>query len=87
MRFRHARLMAGALALICAALPAWADAGSGSQAAWPLVAPCGEASPGMVCVPGGPFLRGSDRGPANERPEATVWVQTFYLDATEVTTA
>jgi len=39
----------------------------------------------MACVPGGPFLRGSDDGPRHSRPQATVWVQTFYMDIYEVT--
>ena len=29
--------------------------------------PCGEPPPGMACIPGGPFLRGSDDGESNER--------------------
>ncbi|MCB9568900.1 MAG: SUMF1/EgtB/PvdO family nonheme iron enzyme [Myxococcales bacterium] len=41
----------------------------------------------MACIPGGPFLRGSDEGPENARPAATVWIQTFYLDVDEVTYA
>ena len=47
--------------------------------------PCGVAPPGMACVPGGPFLRGSDEGPDNERPRALVSVSTFYMDLYEVT--
>lgn len=46
---------------------------------------CGPAPTGMACIPGGPFLRGSDKGPRNARPKAEVWVQTFYMDANEVT--
>ena len=41
----------------------------------------------MNCVPGGNFLRGSDDGPANTRPRATVWLQTFFMDVYEVTFA
>ncbi len=51
----------------------------------PAVLPCGEAPEGMGCVPGGSFLRGSDDGPADSRPQASVWVQTFYMDTDEVT--
>jgi formylglycine-generating enzyme required for sulfatase activity len=49
--------------------------------------PCLEvAPPGMACIPGGPFLRGVDGGKhAPARPQATVWVQTFYMDTHEVT--
>ncbi len=50
--------------------------------------PCIEPRPpGLACVPGGPFLRGSDDGPANTHPRATVWLQTFYMDLNEVTFA
>ena len=56
--------------------------------AWPAIEPCPEPVPeGMACVPGGPFLRGVDRGPKNARPEATVFVQTFLMDVHEVTSA
>jgi formylglycine-generating enzyme required for sulfatase activity len=49
--------------------------------------PCLEVAPaGMACIPGGPFLRGVDAGKhAPARPQATVWVQTFYMDTHEVT--
>ena len=58
------------------------------------VAPCPEKVPAdMVCVPGGPFLRGIDverakkLGPQHFRatPQSTVSVSTFLLDRTEVT--
>src|SRR5690606_18231042 len=50
------------------------------------IEPCGEPPPGMACIPGGPFLRGTnDEEPTNARPQATVWLQTFYLDVHEVT--
>ncbi|MCX4243233.1 formylglycine-generating enzyme family protein [Paraliomyxa miuraensis] len=50
------------------------------------ILPCAEPPPGMVCIPGGPFVRGTnDDEPANARPQATVWLQTFYLDVHEVT--
>jgi formylglycine-generating enzyme required for sulfatase activity len=41
----------------------------------------------MACIPGGPFLRGSDKGPAAARPASTVFVQTLYMDLNEVTVA
>ncbi len=57
-------------------------------AAPPLAAaPCGSAPEGMVCVPGGSFVRGSDDGPEDSRPQAMVWLQTFYVDTHEVTVA
>lgn len=49
-------------------------------------APCPDAVPaGMACVPGGPFVRGSDAGPADARPASTVVVGTFLMDVDEVT--
>ena len=52
----------------------------------PPITPCGEAPPAMACIPGGDFIRGSDAGPDDSKPQATVWVQTFYMDVDEVTT-
>lgn len=50
--------------------------------------PCPDELPGdMSCIPGGPFIRGRDDGPDNERPQATVWVSTFLMDRNEVTYA
>lgn len=62
------------------------------------ILPCEEPPPGMVCIPGGPFVRGADddehrcdqpsynkKGQANTGPQAEVWLQTFYMDRTEVT--
>ena len=56
---------------------------------------------GLRCIPGGPFPRGVDEDPffppknhqpsfnksdaPNSVPQAEVWVQTFYMDRTEVT--
>lgn len=63
---------------------------------------------GMACIPGGPFLRGSDNDThlkchqdsynkayrpknapnhINTNPQSTVWMQTYYMDVTEVTNA
>lgn len=54
----------------------------------PPAVPCAEAPPaGMACVPGGPFLRGTDTGQESARPQQTVWLQTFYMDVDEVTNA
>jgi formylglycine-generating enzyme required for sulfatase activity len=50
------------------------------------IVPCEDPPLGMACIPGGPFLRGTDaEAPTNARPQATVWLQTFYLDVHEVT--
>ncbi|WP_272086325.1 formylglycine-generating enzyme family protein [Nannocystis bainbridge] len=43
--------------------------------------------PGMACVPAGWFVRGTDTGPEQARPQARVWLQTYYLDVHEVTYA
>lgn len=51
----------------------------------PQVLPCGEPPAGMACIPGGYFLRGSDDGPVDTRPQDMVFVQTFYMDLHEVT--
>ena len=48
---------------------------------------CEAPPPGMGCVLGGAFLRGSRRGPGNSRPQQKIWLQTFYMDRTEVTVA
>jgi formylglycine-generating enzyme required for sulfatase activity len=41
----------------------------------------------MVCIEAGSFVRGSNDGPKNERPQATVLVDTFYMDVYEVDVA
>ena len=48
-------------------------------------APCGTPPAGMVCIPGGPFWRGSDHHRRNERPRARVTLSTFFLDTYEAT--
>lgn len=48
---------------------------------------CGEGPDEMRCIPGGAFIRGSDEGPENTQPRADIWVQTFWMDANEVTYA
>jgi sulfatase modifying factor 1 len=50
-----------------------------------VIEPCGEVPEGMACIPGGPFIRGSDDGPKNTQPKETIWLQTFYMDLNEVT--
>jgi formylglycine-generating enzyme required for sulfatase activity len=39
----------------------------------------------MACIPGGEFLRGSDKGPRDERPLAAVFLGPFFMDLREVT--
>ena len=60
----------------------------------PLVAPdgtvasaCGEVHGSMACIPGGPFIRGSDAHWDHAKPQAEVWLQTFWMDVYEVTYA
>ena len=50
-------------------------------------APCEDIAPSMGCIPGGEFLRGSDDGPHDVRPQATIVLDTFYMDKHEVTVA
>jgi len=49
------------------------------------ILPCQSPPGGMSCIPGGPFVRGSNDGPENTRPRDRVWVQTFLMDINEVT--
>ncbi|TEU18356.1 MAG: TIR domain-containing protein [Anaerolineales bacterium] len=43
------------------------------------------ALPGMVYVPAGEFIMGSDEGDSTEQPVHTVYLDAFYIDKTEVT--
>ena len=45
------------------------------------------ARPGMVYVPAGEFIMGSDEGDSDEQPVHTVYLDAFYIDRTEVTNA
>lgn len=46
---------------------------------------CESPPEGMVCIPGGTFVRGVDEGSRYARPAMEVWLQTFFIDAKEVT--
>jgi formylglycine-generating enzyme len=57
---------------------------------------CATAPAGMACIPGGPATRGFDGPdicpqpenppkPVNHQPSAQIWLQTYYMDVTEVT--
>jgi serine/threonine-protein kinase len=48
-------------------------------------APMPATPEGMVLVPAGSFLMGSERGAENERPVHEVYLDHFFIDATEVT--
>lgn len=53
-----------------------------------VMAPCPASVPSdMACIPGGPFTRGRDDGPDNEKPKTEIWVSTFLMDKNEVTYA
>jgi sulfatase modifying factor 1 len=41
----------------------------------------------LVPIPAGPFVRGSDRGGFDERPEQTIYLDRFLIDRYEVTNA
>lgn len=70
--------------LLCLVALLPTTAAFGAEAAKPL--PCLDNSvPGMACIPGGPFQRGRNDGPLNERPAAQVTLQTYYMDINEVT--
>ncbi len=58
------------------------DAYTGIPAGWPKV-----RHAGMVRIPGGEFIPGSDAGYADERPAGKVRVKSLWLDRTEVTNA
>ena len=47
--------------------------------------PCAAVPADMKCVPGGPVIRGTDHGAKSTRPAIRAWVDTFYMDTTEVT--
>lgn len=60
---------------------------SGAADGAPAFAPCpAEIPEGMVCIPGGSFVRGDDADP-HASPAETITVSTFLLDAREVTNA
>jgi len=48
---------------------------------------CEGTPSGMACIDGGKFIRGSNDGPENTRPQAEIWLQTYYMDLYEVTYA
>jgi formylglycine-generating enzyme required for sulfatase activity len=41
----------------------------------------------LACIPAGVFVMGSDRGPPNERPQRSVFLDAFAIDRYEVTNA
>lgn len=63
------------------------DAGAARLPDGTAIASCEDAPANMSCIPGGAMIRGTDDGPENTRPAATVHLQTFYMDRFEVTIA
>jgi formylglycine-generating enzyme required for sulfatase activity len=49
--------------------------------------PCGPARADMACIPPGPFLRGTNRGHKDERPQQTLDLDAYFIDRTETTIA
>lgn len=47
--------------------------------------PCGKVPEGMKCVPGGYFTMGSNRQLRDQSPAHVVFVDTYFMDETEVT--
>ncbi|PJZ69182.1 sulfatase [Leptospira perolatii] len=45
----------------------------------------GQNVEGMKCIPGGEFIRGSNRHEPDEKPEARIYISDFYMDTYEVT--
>ena len=78
------KLATTAIAVVVAA-PAAEPAGDTSAATAASVASAGTVVGGMVLVPAGGFMMGSNDGAANEKPVHGVSVRAFWMDATEVT--
>jgi len=68
-------------------VPLPAEASGSAEATGSKYAPCEAPPKGMVCVPGGPAVIGSDDERPNERPRHEVEISTFYIDRYEVTNA
>lgn len=81
------RVLVGLLAFAPLATWAQAPAADAEFPGAPAPVACADAAPGgMSCIPGGAFIRGDDEL-ATAKPKAKVWIQTFYMDQNEVTTA
>jgi sulfatase modifying factor 1 len=79
-------LVCAAMMLLLGASPTWANPSEALRGpAGEMPRPCGTPPPGMSCIPGGWFFRGTEDGPADTQPRERVWLETFYVDKTEVT--
>ncbi|MCU0662039.1 MAG: formylglycine-generating enzyme family protein [Myxococcota bacterium] len=61
------------------------DGATAQKSSFPNPEPCETAPKGMSCIPGGPFVRGTDDGPPDTQPKANVYVSTFFMDQYAVT--
>jgi formylglycine-generating enzyme required for sulfatase activity len=79
--------IAGVIAVLIA-LGAWlAPNVTNLLSTWLSKTPTPSAPPGMVYVPAGEFIMGSDEGDSDERPVHTVYLDAFHIDRTEVANA
>ncbi len=86
------RLCAGTLAVVlgtltgCGRAPQSAPEPAAAQPSTNLSSPTSSTAPkGMVWIPLGSFIMGSDNGTPDERPAHTVEMHGFWMDQTEVT--
>src|SRR5437588_103016 len=87
-RFLIAGLPVLALLAGCGGLGAPAGGAAAAPAARPAAVPEGKPPAGMVRIPGGTFMMGTDESPfPYETPAHEVTVDPFYIDVTEVTNA
>jgi formylglycine-generating enzyme required for sulfatase activity len=79
--------IAGVIAVLIA-LGAWlAPNVTNLFSTWLSKTPTPSAPPGMVYIPAGEFIMGSDEGDSDERPVHTVYLDAFHIDRTEVANA
>ena len=72
-----------AIALLAVSILGFASAGCGG----PPVKKPADLKTSMVFVPAGEFIMGRDDGDKDEQPQRRVWLDAFYIDRTEATTA
>ncbi len=71
--------------MCCTQVPKWFAAKDSAQ----LITETEQGEEGMLLIPGGYFMMGADNNQAaqDEYPRHRVWIDSFFLDATEVTNA
>ena len=89
MKHTHNLILTLLFTLLLTSSPSVSSADPAKLPNGDVIKPCLTVGPKeMGCVPGGPFLRGTDKKrPVNARPQATIHLQTFYMDKYEVTVA